>query len=75
MNWCLSWWSPDGWVQGLVALLFWGGVAGAGVWAWRRRKQRHLTTGTASTQGVRPEAGDDTTEQAPRVGAGGGSTR
>ena len=74
MNWCLSWWSPDGWVQGLVALLFWGGAAGTGVWAWRRRKQSHQTTGTASTQGVRPEAGD-TTEQAPRVGAGGGSTR
>lgn len=74
MNWCLSWWSPDGWVQGLVALLFWGGVAGTGIWAWRRRKQRHRTTGPASTQGVRLEAGD-MTEQAPSVGAGGGSTR
>lgn len=74
MNWCLSWWSPDGWVQGLVALLFWGGVAGAVIRAWRRRKQRHQVTVTASTQHVRPDA-DDTTEQAPRVGAGGGSTR
>lgn len=74
MNWCLSRWSSDGWVQGLVALLFWVGIAGTGVWAWRRRKQRHETTGAASTQGVRPEPGD-TTERAARVGAGGGSTR
>ena len=74
MNWCLSWWSPDGWVQGLVALLFWGGVAGTAIWAWRRRKQRHQVSVTAGTHDVRPEA-DDTTEQAPRVGAGGGSTR
>ena len=74
MNWCLRWWSPDGWVQELTALLIWGAVAGSGIWAWTRRNQRHQTSIAARTQGVGPEAGD-TSEQAPRVGAQGGSTR
>ncbi len=74
MNWCLSWWSPDGWAQGLVALIFWGGVVGTGIWAGRRHRRHQRSAATAGTHDVRPEA-DDTTQQVPRVGAGGGSTR
>lgn len=37
MTWCLSWWTPDGSGQLIVAAAFWGGLAMSGLLLVRRR--------------------------------------
>lgn len=74
MTWCLSWWTPSGAGEVLMGTAFWAGVAGLGVWGWRRLRAARATTLTNPTDGDRHQAGSSM-DDAPRPGAGIGSTR
>ena len=73
MNWCLSWWTPSGASEVLIAIAFWAGVAVTGVWAWTRYRAARVSALTAAS-GDRQQAGA-TEDEAPRAGARSGSTR
>ena len=73
MNWCLSWWTPSGASEVLIAIAFWAGVAVTGVWALARYRAARVSALTAA-RGDRQQAGT-TEDEAPRAGARSGSTR
>jgi hypothetical protein len=74
MNWCLSWWTPSGASEVLIAIAFWTGLAATGFWAWTRHRAARVSALTTATGGDRQQAGT-TEDEAPHPGARSGSTR
>ena len=74
MNGCLSWWTPSGASEVLIAITFWAGLAATGFWAWTRHRTARVSALTSATGGDRQKAGA-TEDEAPRAGARSGSTR
>jgi len=73
MNWCLSWWTPSGATEVLIAVAFWAGLAAIGFWARTRHGAARLSALT-SASGDRQQAGA-AEDEAPHAGARSGSTR
>jgi len=73
MNWCLSWWTPSGAGEVLIAIAFWAGLAATGFWAWTRHRAARISALTTAS-GDRQQAGT-TEDEAPHPGARSGSTR
>ncbi len=56
MRWCLSWWTPEGGMQVLLAAVFWAAVAALVVVGWRRVRRNHNEDG-AEAEADQPLAG------------------
>lgn len=52
MTWCLSWWSPEGWTQALVTVVFWGALLLAGAGAFMARRRHHAAADQAGDRGA-----------------------
>ena len=50
MRWCLSWWTPEGPMLALVALVFWAAVIAAAVLTWRRVRRTHGSDGSGTPE-------------------------
>lgn len=48
MKWCLSWWTPEGPSQVLLAVVFWAAVLAAVVLSVRRLRRSHRSATTGS---------------------------